>query len=358
MILRLPSGHGSAKSTTTDRQSDVSNGRIINSDAASNSHNSNCSINTNCCSNIFNPEDFEMPIIKKRPPLRYGSCIPFLGNLSSTLLLQHEYGLKASQISINTGYDVQKLSIDDLALSASLFERHPEINCHIHCALFANLISSPDGIDRKNLKPADIGKKENNAIKSRISVEQTLNQIGIFPNRRCNCILHTGSYYGKTEIGLSRLANIINEMENRDHLLLETAAGEKGELGSKWPEYRYLFEQLDTSVGFCLDTKHLFASGMSSLNSFEAVNLLFDSVEDLTNGKRPLLFHLNDSKGLYECHVDKHETLFQGKIWSNPENREGLITLLQRCAEKEIDLVLETPGSHVEELSFLQNLEL
>ena len=185
---------------------------------------------------------------------------------------------------------------------------------------------------------------------SRNTINKTLRQIKGLP---AACVIHIGK-----QGTMSNVVNQINmlQIERGIHdrvpytLLLECAAGqggdEKGELGKSWDELRKLYEGLDREkVGLCLDTQHIFASGMSKLDSHEAIVKLFDEAESITNSGVSL-FHINDSNKPFGSRVDRHAGLRKGYIWNNDDT--GLKALINRCFDSEIDLVSEgTPTSDI-----------
>lgn len=221
-------------------------------------------------------------------------------------------------------------------------------NCtyYVHIPYFANLA-----------RRTDDPKGEWILEKSKELVSKNLHEIRGQPGA---CILHTG-----TMGSIENLANNINELNVKSgkhekmpvQLLLEPPAGEGSKLVKTWKECRHLYEALDqTTVGLCLDTAHLFASGMCSFNSHESVVRLFDKAENY-----PLrVFHMNDSQVDFREHKDRHAPISEGYIWNCKKSgkigsekdgkvlidffrqNEGLGTLLDRCKEKNYDMISET----------------
>ena len=123
-------------------------------------------------------------------------------------------------------------------------------------------------------------------------------------------------------------------------LLLENAAGRGTQLATTFDEMRQLSEGIDTPVGWCMDTQHLFASGACDFKDHESVVKLFDDMPP-----RVKLIHLNDSL-VPQDKSDRHQNIRQGYIWYH--NDESLKTLLGLCHEKKIDMVLETPDPYTD----------
>ena len=177
----------------------------------------------------------------------------------------------------------------------------------------------------------------------------------------CSVILHIGRHGDDVQGAIERLAEQINIMSTAGFfrtvagnfvdqsagsdlacarkLLLEVSAGTRGQLGSTWDELRKIFEALDTSsVGLCLDTQHLFAAGMSKLETSEDIVRLFDNCGYI--GASVELIHLNDSKVSFGAHVDRHAPLRQGYIWTADDI--GLRSLISNCRSLGIPTVSET----------------
>lgn len=162
-------------------------------------------------------------------------------------------------------------------------------------------------------------------------------------------VLHTGSAtvpgMDRTT-ALRRVAESANSLQFRGFrkLLFENCAGEGNKLTKTWDEYHLLFEALDHShrFGECWDTAHGFASGLSAQQTHEQITELFDCSKEYGPGIS--LVHLNDSKVCFCGCSDRHENICQGHIWGREENRVGLNSLLERCRDDSLAVVLETPS--------------
>lgn len=84
-------------------------------------------------------------------------------------------------------------------------------------------------------------------------------------------------------------------------------------------------------VGICVDTCHLYASGIS-LDTAASVRKYFGKLADVG---LPILVHLNDSMGDYESFVDRHAEL-GSKIWK--DEKSGLAEILKLPYTKIIEL--------------------
>jgi deoxyribonuclease-4 len=114
-------------------------------------------------------------------------------------------------------------------------------------------------------------------------------------------------------------------------LLIETSAGETGELLSKPEElisfYHSLPDETKANTKICVDTCHVFAAGYCPQ----------DFVRELDEAKVPIgLFHFNDSKGEKGCCMDRHAHLGTGYV-----GLPNLIAVGTYALQNKIDMVFE-----------------
>jgi len=230
-------------------------------------------------------------------------------------------------------YQVRKLDPVDIEKSKEYCDNYNK-SFYIHCPLIANLSKDPSTKDEKD---SSILKNSWKAVHSEVT------QMNGLP---AGCVLHVGSK--GTINNLVRNLNDFDVPRNRHInqnklLLLENSAAQGSSLGRDFEEMRKIYEGLDkNTIGMCLDTQHIFASGVNCLNTHEDVVKLFDDIESVTGGK-PDVIHLNDSKKPFGGKVDRHEILCGGYIWH--EEDEGLKSLLNICYDQDVDCILETPDN-------------
>lgn len=139
-------------------------------------------------------------------------------------------------------------------------------------------------------------------------------------------VVHIGKGGATTE----DVAEIFNRLELRKipderrgfryPLLLENAAGAGKELGTALKDIVRIYDLApDSDLGMCLDTQHLFAAGQCKFDTVEAVDKLFESIEETVGLKRLQLVHLNDSKVNFNSRRDRHWPLLEGFIWGFEE---------------------------------------
>ena len=92
-------------------------------------------------------------------------------------------------------------------------------------------------------------------------------------------------------------------------------------------------------MGVCLDTQHLWASGVAfaTVEDADAVVAAFDATIGLS---RLRCLHLNDSKVPFGANRDRHENIGQGTI-----GEAGLGALLGHPALQDLPAMLEVPGA-------------
>lgn len=176
---------------------------------------------------------------------------------------------------------------------------------------------------------------------------------------------HPGSHTGQgTETGIRQIAEglvaAINETEARSGselaniVLLETMTGKGSEMGGRIEELRAIIDRaaeiangritgqagavqnIDSKLGVCLDTCHVWDAGYDIVNDLDGVLEEFDRVIGLDYLKA---IHINDSKNDCGARKDRHEKLGQGKIGADALKRVVRHPLLQGKP-----FILETPN--------------
>ena len=230
-----------------------------------------------------------------------------------------------------SNYGVRNIDIEDKKKTVDYCNTFGK-TFYIHCPLIANLSKDPKTIcdDRSMLCK---------------SVKAVVKETEIMNGLPGGCVLHIGS-----KGSINNVINNINDLQiprnshisQKKLLILENAAGQGSSLGRNWDELRKIFEGVDrNTVGLCLDTQHIFGAGINRMENHEDVVKLFDMCESVYG--TPDVIHLNDSKKVFNSKVDRHEGIGKGYIWLYQD--EGLKYLLERCYEKDIDCILETPTS-------------
>jgi deoxyribonuclease-4 len=132
---------------------------------------------------------------------------------------------------------------------------------------------------------------------------------------------HPGSHKGAgEEIGLKLCADSLKQVLDRTQdlgvgILLETTAGQGGDLGSKFDHLGWLCNESkdEERLGVCVDTCHIFAAGYG-LRTAEAYEKTWQEFERHIGLSRLKAFHLNDSRFELGQHRDRHAPIGKGFI--------------------------------------------
>jgi deoxyribonuclease IV len=159
-------------------------------------------------------------------------------------------------------------------------------------------------------------------------------------------IFHVGSHLGRgLDAALHQVIPALQVVCGRrpddgPWLLLENSAGHQGTIGVTLDELELILDELGRPprVGLCLDTCHLFASGIE-IRTVEAVDELVDEVDSRFGLERLRCLHVNDSKTAFRSQRDRHANLGEGEIG------DGLAVILGCPRLQGLPAVMETPGA-------------
>ncbi len=123
-------------------------------------------------------------------------------------------------------------------------------------------------------------------------------------------------------------------------ILLENAAGAGDTVGRSFEELALVIDEAggDERLGVCLDTQHLWASGIP-FGTVEEADDLVALIEATVGMSRLRCMHLNDSKVDFGANKDRHENIGDGTIGA-----EGLAALLGHPDLQGVPAILEVPG--------------
>lgn len=155
-----------------------------------------------------------------------------------------------------------------------------------------------------------------------------------------NIVLHPGASvrYSKSE-SLSSIIKGLNLILDNNYdvtICLETMAGKGTEIGASMEDLKTIIEGIkyQDKIGLCLDTCHLFDSGISLTN----FNTYLDNLDKSIGLKYLKCIHINDSKNPIGSHKDRHENIGFGSI-----GFDTLINIIYNDRLKNIPKILETP---------------
>lgn len=156
-------------------------------------------------------------------------------------------------------------------------------------------------------------------------------------------VSHPGNFMDERESGIARNADAIVEALEAEPgdtmLLMELTAGQGTVLGSTFAEMASLLERIPTAlqsrVGVCLDTAHIWAAGYDLVHNYEAI---WQQLDDDLGIRRLGCLHLNDSKAALGSHLDRHECIGEGTI-----GLEAFRNIMNDARLAHIPKVIETP---------------
>ncbi len=264
-----------------------------------------------------------------------GAHVSAAGGLLSALRRGEELGADAVQIFTQSPRAWRPPAHDPDALAAyrAAQAAHPSVRAtYCHATYLVNLAAAD-------------GELRARSAATLIANLRTATAIG-----SSGLVLHVGSHRGAGLDGfLAEIAGVLvgacdavtEELgEPACPLLVENAAGAGGTVGRDFAELARILAAAgdDDRLGVCLDTQHLFASGVSYATPEEADSVL-DALERSVGVERVVCLHLNDSKVPLGANRDRHENLGEGAIGA-----EALSLLLAHPRLRAGAALLEVPG--------------
>ena len=168
--------------------------------------------------------------------------------------------------------------------------------------------------------------------------------------------MHPGSAVGQPcEVAIAKIADALNQSllpHQTTTLLLETMAGKGSEIGGTFEELAAIIAQveLESHVGVCLDTCHVWDAGCDIVGDLDGVLEEFDRVIGLD---RLHAIHLNDSMNARGSHKDRHARIGEGEI-----GFKALAAVTNHPKLRDLPFYLETPNpdlaGYAEEIAALR----
>ncbi len=200
-----------------------------------------------------------------------------------------------------------------------------------HAPYLINLVSPDEGTRKRSVE----------SLTANLEAATSLGAIGL--------VLHPGSHRGVDATGAPRriAETLIEALERVEaesgsvcDLLLENTAGGGGTVGRSFGELAGIIEEAggDPRLGVCIDTQHLWASGIGYGTPARADGLVRSLDEELGLDRLRCL-HLNDSKVPFGCNRDRHQNLGEGDI-----GRRALSALIGHPGLQGLPAILEVPG--------------
>jgi deoxyribonuclease IV len=201
-----------------------------------------------------------------------------------------------------------------------------DVPAFVHALYLVNLAAPDDEIYRKSVE----------TMRSTMDAASAIDSEGV--------VFHIGSHLGAGfEAGLERvvpaMAQVLERGNERTWLLMENSAGAGGTIGRSLDELVVIFDALDghERLGICLDSCHLFVSGID-VTDRSALDQLLQDLDKRIGLDRLRLLHANDAKAPLGSNRDRHDNIGDGLMG------EGLGVFLAHPKLQGLPAVLEVPG--------------
>jgi deoxyribonuclease IV len=196
----------------------------------------------------------------------------------------------------------------------------------VHALYLVNLAAPDDAIYQKSV----------DTMRSTVEAACAIGALGV--------VFHVGSHLGAGfDVGLARLVpaleQILERCDETTWVLMENSAGAGGTIGRTIEELATIFDALDRheQLGVCLDSCHLYVSGIDATDT-GALDSLLDDLDEKIGLERLRALHANDSKAPLGSNRDRHENIDEGLMG------EGLGAFLAHPRLQHLPVFLEVPG--------------
>lgn len=195
----------------------------------------------------------------------------------------------------------------------------------LHAAYLPNLASSDSSTHAKSVQ----------SISEHLNIATLLEAEGL--------VFHMGSSENHTD-GIKRtvqaIQHIVKAVPGNTFLIMENSAGGGTKLCYDCDELGEIFHAVNSPrLKICIDTAHIFASGILPHFSRETIRYTFDRWDKAFGLENVAVMHINDSKSQAGSHIDRHQNIGDGYI--------GIAGFQELAKEKRIysaRWVLEVPG--------------
>jgi deoxyribonuclease-4 len=157
-------------------------------------------------------------------------------------------------------------------------------------------------------------------------------------------VFHVGSHLGEgMEAGMKRcipaLLRLLDGTTDTTWLLMENSAGAGGTIGRSLDELVQLFEACNghQRLGICLDTCHLYVSGID-VTDREVLDGLLEQLDAKIGLDRLRALHINDAAAGLGSNRDRHANILEGELG------EDLGVFLSHPRLQGLPAFLEVPG--------------
>ena len=267
-------------------------------------------------------------------PMRIGAHVRAGGKLIPALERGSQIGAEVVQIFTQSprAWKPTQYAEEVLAAYRVAQQDDPAITeTYCHATYLINLAEDED----------DIAARSRACLAANLAVATGMGASGL--------VLHVGSHKGGgLAASVSRVVDSLLEALAAQPgaacpILLENAAATGGTVGRSFEELATILDAAGPAgaarLGVCLDTQHLWASGIgfASVAEADAVVAAFDAVIGLD---RLRCLHLNDSTVEFGANRDRHANVGEGTIGAM-----ALGALISHPALVDLPAILEVPGA-------------
>ncbi len=260
----------------------------------------------------------------------FGAHISSSGGIHKTLDRAEEMGAEAVQLFTQSPR-MWRPTNHDPATFATFKERRAELGIPdggvVAHALYLCNLAAPDDV---------IYEKSRIALRNTMEVTSAIDGDAV--------IFHVGSHLGAgMDVGIERVLPALNEAlelcTERTWLLMENSAGAGGTIGRSLDELVTLFDAAGghERLGICLDTCHLYVSGVD-VRDRAVVAALVDDIEARIGLDRLRALHVNDAAAPLGSNRDRHANIGEGEIG------EEIGAFLSQPKLQGLPAFLEVPG--------------
>jgi deoxyribonuclease-4 len=183
----------------------------------------------------------------------------------------------------------------------------------------------------------EVYEKSRSALRNTMEVACAIDADGV--------VFHVGSHLGAgMDAGLERCVPALREAlelcTDTTWLLMEDSAGAGGTIGRSIDELAALFDACDAHerLGICLDTCHLYVSGID-ITDRDALDALLDRLDERIGFDRLRALHINDAADPLGSNRDRHANIGDGVLG------DQLGVFLSHPTLQGLPAFLEVPGA-------------
>ena len=257
----------------------------------------------------------------------FGAHVRQTGGLLAALARGEERGLDVVQVFTQSPRRWAPTSRDTAALAACAERRRtsPVVKAWLCHATYLINLAAPD---------PQVWQRSRCCLVENLKVATAIGARGL--------VLHIGSHVGagldaRLPAVATALREALDEVPDSCPVLLENAAGAGGTVGRTFDELARVVDALDGDerLGMCLDSQHLWASGIG-FDTPDEMDKVVAGLDAAVGLDRLQCLHVNDSKVPFGSNRDRHANLGEGFMGEGPLRAflghpafEGLPALLE-----------------------------